>query len=177
MGKKESNPGPPGKRDDGGKMSWHLIPVPGMVEFCKVWHAGGLKYGAENWRGGLAFTRVYRPMMSHLNKWLCGKGSYDKELGTHHLMMVAWGCFVLYMYEIVFGREDLDDRPDKGLLNDEDFEYDNIVDVVMGQKMKVEEDRLRREDEKQRNRDWKDFREEDWENMKKDKDRWIGEHW
>lgn len=114
---------PAGKRDDGGKLSWHLVPVPAMVAFCKVWHAGGLKYGDENWRGGLLFSRIYRPMMSHLNKWLCTDSSYDKELGTHHLMMVAWGCFVLYMYEVVFGRSDLDNRPDKGTLKDEDFEY------------------------------------------------------
>ncbi len=164
MGKTVLNP-PEGKRDDGGKMSWHLIPVPGLLEFCKVWHAGSIKYGAENWRGGLKYTRIYRPMMSHLNKWLCGKGSYDKELGTHHLMMVAWGCFVLYMYEIVFGREDLDDRPDKGLLNDEDFEYDNILEVVMGARAK-EEEGLRQKENDRRNQEWRDYKEEDWKKSK-----------
>jgi hypothetical protein len=174
MGKKESNPSPPGMRKDAGKTKWHLIPIPAMVAFVKVWHGGAIKYEEEQWRGGMKFTRIYRPMMSHLNKWLCGKGSYDKELGTHHLMMVAWGCFVLYMYEIIFERDDLDDRPDKGLLNDEDFDYENILDVVMWQKAK-EEDRLRRKDEKQRNRDWKDFKEDDWKDFKEDAERQLGD--
>ena len=72
-------------------------------------------------------------MISHLNKWLCTDSSYDKELGTHHLMMVAWGCFVLYMYEVVFGRSDLDNRPDKGTLKDEDFD---CVDLIAEKKEK-----------------------------------------
>tara|TARA_R110000772_G_scaffold267971_3_gene393603 strand:+ start:35511 stop:36062 length:552 start_codon:yes stop_codon:yes gene_type:complete len=111
-----------GKRNDSGKLKWHLIPIPAMLAFCKVWHGGAVKYAEEQWRGGLKYTRIYRPMMSHLNKWLTA-GSYDKELGTHHLMMVAWGCFVLYMYEVVLKIPDLDDRPDKETLTDDDFEY------------------------------------------------------
>jgi len=113
----------PGMRKDTGKLKWHLIPIPAMLGFVKVWHGGAVKYAEEQWRGGLKYSRIYRPMMSHLNKWLCSKSSYDKELGTHHLMMVAWGCFVLFMYEIIFKRTDLDDRPDKGVMTDEDFEF------------------------------------------------------
>ena len=57
-------------------------------------------------------------------KWQMSNSSYDKELGTHHLLMVAWGCFVLYMYEVVIKNGSrFDDRPDKGLLTDEEFEY------------------------------------------------------
>ena len=118
---------PDGMRKDGGKLKWHLVPVPAMVAFTKVWHAGSIKYEEEQWRGGMLYSRIYRPMISHLNKWLCTDSSYDKELGTHHLMMVAWGCFVLYMYEVVFGRSDLDNRPDKGTLKDEDFEYEDLA--------------------------------------------------
>ena len=121
------------KRDDGGKLRWHLIPVPALVAFCKVWHAGGLKYGDENWRQGLSYSRIYRPMISHLNKWLCSKSSYDKELGTHHLLMVAWGCFVLYMYEVVLKLPHLDNRPDRGTLTDADFEYEDPL-VSVGEK-------------------------------------------
>ena len=116
-----------GMRKDTGKLKWHLVPIPAMVAFTKVWHAGSIKYEEEQWRGGMLYSRIYRPMMSHLNKWLCTDSSYDKELGTHHLMMVAWGCFVLYMYEVVFGRSDLDNRPDKGTLKDEDFDYIDLV--------------------------------------------------
>jgi len=113
-----------GMRKDTGKLKWHLIPVPALLAFCKVWHGGAVKYAEEQWRGGMKYTRIYRPMISHLNKWLT-VGSYDKELGTHHLMMVAWGCFVLYMYETFLCKDgSFDDRPDRGTLTDEDFEYD-----------------------------------------------------
>jgi hypothetical protein len=102
---------------------WHLIPIPALIGLARVFHAGAIKYAAEQWRKGMSYSRIYRPMMSHLNKWLCSKSSYDKELGTHHLMMVAWGCVVLYMYETFLWKDGrFDDRPDKGLLNDEDFE-------------------------------------------------------
>jgi hypothetical protein len=112
-----------GKRDDGGKMKWHLLPVPALLALTKVFHGGSIKYADDQWRGGMKFSRIYRSMISHFMKWLASNSSYDKELGTHHLMMVAWGCFVLYMYEVVYKFVDYDDRPEKGLLTDEDFEW------------------------------------------------------
>jgi len=112
-----------GVRDDGGKMKWHLLPVPALLALTKVFHGGAIKYADDQWRGGMKFSRIYRSMISHFMKWLASKSSYDKELGTHHLMMVAWGCFVLYMYEVVYKFTDYDDRPEKGLLTDEDFEW------------------------------------------------------
>lgn len=113
----------PGVRDDGGKLKWHLLPVPALLAFMKVFHGGALKYAEDQWRGGMKYSRVYRSMISHFMKWLASNSSYDKELGTHHLMMVAWGCFVLYMYEVIYNFVQYDDRPEKGLLSDEDFEY------------------------------------------------------
>jgi len=113
----------PGVRDDGGKMKWHLLPVPALLALCKVFHGGAIKYADDQWRGGLKFSRIYRSMISHFMKWLASNSSYDKELGTHHLMMVAWGCFVLYMYEVVYGFDHLDDRKEKGMLTDDDFEF------------------------------------------------------
>jgi hypothetical protein len=134
MGKKESNHRPKwiyptddvpgaGVRDDGGKMKWHLLPVPALLALTKVFHGGSVKYAEDQWRKGLKYSRIYRSMISHFMKWLSSDSSYDKELGTHHLMMVAWGCFVLYMYEVVYGFDHLDDRKEKGMLTDDDFEF------------------------------------------------------
>lgn len=123
-----------GVRDDGGKLKWHLLPVPAFLAFMKVFHGGAIKYAEDQWRKGMKFSRVYRSMISHFMKWLASDNSYDKELGTHHLMMVAWGCFVLYMYEVVYKFTDLDDRPEKGLLTDEDFEF---VKQVIENKLSV----------------------------------------
>jgi len=110
-------------RDDDGKMKWHLLPVPALLALCKVFHGGAIKYNDDNWRKGLKYSRIYRSMISHFMKWLASDSSYDKELGTHHLMMVAWGCFVLYMYEVIYKFVDLDDRTEKDTLTDEDFEF------------------------------------------------------
>lgn len=118
---------PAAVRDDGGKLKWHLLPVPALLGLIKVFHGGALKYAEDQWRGGMKFSRIYRSMISHFLKWLASNSSYDKELGTHHLMMVAWGCFVLYMYEAVYKFTDYDDRPEKGLLTEEDFEFINAM--------------------------------------------------
>jgi hypothetical protein len=124
---------PEGMRKDKGKLKWHLIPVPALLALCKVFHGGALKYDEEQWRGGMLYSRIYRPMISHLNKWLTCKSPFDKELGTHHLMMVAWGCIVLYMYEQFLGHgPKFDDRPDKHTLTEEDFEFGPMPFVVSG---------------------------------------------
>jgi len=113
----------PAMRDDGGKLKWHLVPYPFLLELVKVFHGGALKYFDEAWRKGMSYSRIYRSMESHYAKWMCSTSSYDKELGTHHLAMVAWGCCVLYMYEVVFKFDKFDDRPDKGTLHDAAFDY------------------------------------------------------
>ena len=130
---KSSDPRP-AVRDDGGKLKWHLLPVPALLGLIKVFHGGAIKYAEDQWRGGMKFSRIYRSMISHFLKWLASNSSYDKELGTHHLMMVAWGCFVLYMYEVVYKFTDYDDRAEKGLLTEEDFEFINqMIENRLGQ--------------------------------------------
>ena len=121
-----------GMRDDGGKLKWHLLPIPALLALIKVFHGGSIKYADDQWRLGMKFSRIYRSMISHFMKWLASDSSYDKELGTHHLMMVAWGCFVLYMYEIMYKFTKYDDRPEKGMLTDADFEF--ITDILTVQK-------------------------------------------
>lgn len=81
-------------------------------------------------------------MDRHLAKWKLGQ-SRDPENNCHHLMAVAWGCIVLYMYERWAyhtkreGIHDMslkinvhvanDDRPDK--LTDE--EINELFDVKL----------------------------------------------
>ena len=129
---------PVGMRDDGGKLKWHLLPVPALLALIKVFHGGSIKYADDQWRLGMMFSRIYRSMISHFMKWLASDSSYDKELGTHHLMMVAWGCFVLYMYEIMYKYTQYDDRPEKGMLTDADFEF--VVDILTIKKSLTRDD-------------------------------------
>lgn len=138
-------------RDDGGKLKWHLLPVPALLGLIKVFHGGAIKYAEDQWRGGMKFSRIYRSMISHFLKWLASNSSYDKELGTHHLMMVAWGCFVLYMYEVVYKFREYDDRPEKGLLTEEDFEF--LAHMIESKLNPLDEDDAGRlEDEEKVNR-------------------------
>jgi hypothetical protein len=140
---------PPAVRDDGGKLKWHLLPIPPLLGLIKVFHGGAVKYAEDQWRGGMKFSRIYRSMISHFMKWLASNSSYDKELGTHHLMMVAWGCFVLYMYEVVYKFTEYDDRAEKGLLTDEDFEF--IHQMIENKLGPLDEDDAAREDEARSN--------------------------
>jgi len=85
-------------RFDTNKLSIGLIPVPAILELAMVFTKGGIKYLEENWRKGMAWSRIYTPMERHLAKWKLGQ-ERDPENGCHHLLQVAWGCVVLYMYE------------------------------------------------------------------------------
>lgn len=110
-----------GMRFDSGKLNIGLIPVPALLELALVFTKGAIKYAAENWRLGIRWSRVYTPMERHLAKWKLGQ-QRDPENGCHHLLQVAWGCVVLYMYErwandANHPEQDThfknDDRPDK----------------------------------------------------------------
>lgn len=115
-------------RFDKGKLNIGLIPVPALLELALVFTKGGVKYDDENWRLGIKWSRIYTPMERHLAKWRLGQ-SRDPENGCHHLLQVAWGCFVLYMYErwsndYTHPQHNThlanDDRPDH--LNDQEIE-------------------------------------------------------
>jgi len=125
-------------RSDAGKIAFHLIPIPFLIEWGKVYTGGAMKYYAENWRKGMKYSRVFRCIMSHLFRWLCGE-KFDKELGTHHLVMVAWNAAALYMYEMHYDFKQLDDRQDAGFdLPNEFFEYHPTQEVLDAQQAKID---------------------------------------
>jgi hypothetical protein len=109
----------PGKRFDQGKIDYHLIPVPFLVEFAKLYTAGAIKYDPENWRKGMSWSRMIRCVWSHWLQWLCGIKK-DPETGVHSCVMAAWNLAALYMYEVHLEKKDYDDRKD--VLSHEDFQ-------------------------------------------------------
>jgi hypothetical protein len=81
------------------KMRFDLLPIEGLIELTRVYDSGALKYDDNNWRKGMPWSKVYRPIFSHLFKWLSGQ-TIDKETGCHHLAMVAWNCLTLVVYQL-----------------------------------------------------------------------------
>lgn len=81
------------------KMRFDLLPIEALIELTRVYQMGALKYDDDNWRKGMPWRKVYRPIFSHLFKWLSGQ-TIDPETGCHHLAMVAWNALTLLVYDI-----------------------------------------------------------------------------
>jgi hypothetical protein len=96
-----------GQKFDNGKLLWHLLPVRPMEGLVKTFTIGAGKYGENNWRKGIAFSRLFAAMCRHLFAWWRGE-KFDPEDGQHHLASVAWGALVLM--ELEETHPNLDDR-------------------------------------------------------------------
>jgi hypothetical protein len=125
----------PGKRFDEGKIDYHLMPAPFLVEFAKLYTGGAIKYDPENWRKGMSYSRMIRCVWSHWLQWLCGVQK-DPETGIHLCVVAAWNLCALYMYDVHLNKEEFDDRQD--LLSNTDFgcpeEFKALREKYQGQK-------------------------------------------
>ena len=133
--KTEEKKDEPGKRFDEGKIDYHLMPTPFLVEFAKLYTAGAIKYDPENWRKGMSYSRMIRCVWSHWLQWLCGIKK-DPETGIHLCVVTAWNLAALYMYDVHLKKEEFDDRQD--VLSHEDFqcpeEFKALREKYQGQK-------------------------------------------
>jgi len=98
-----------GKKNDEGKLRYDLIPPAPLEALAAVYTLGAKKYGAHNWRKGLAWSRVYAALMRHLQAWWQGE-THAADDGQHHLASVLWCAMTLMEYERMVAGED--DRPD-----------------------------------------------------------------
>lgn len=96
-----------GRKDDGGKLRFDLIPAVPLEELARVYTIGAVKYADHNWRKGIQFSRIFAAMMRHGWAWLRGE-THDPEDGQHHLASVAWCAFALM--ELEQTHSELDDR-------------------------------------------------------------------
>jgi len=99
---------PTGRKDDGGKLRYDLIPARPLGELARVYTIGAKKYADRNWEKGLQWGRVFAAMMRHAWAWWSGQ-TYDPLDGQHHLASVAWCALALIEYEET--NRALDDRP------------------------------------------------------------------
>ena len=74
-----------GRKYDGGKLRYDLIPVLALEETARVVTKGAEKYDDENWKLVPEGRRRYlAAAMRHIQQWRKGE-IYDEEMGTHHI--------------------------------------------------------------------------------------------
>ena len=87
-----------GKKDDADKLDrYDLIPPETLRVLAELYGRGAQKYADRNWEKGISYSRIYRALLSHLEKWRMGE-DWDPE-GQHHLDSVIWNAFALRTYE------------------------------------------------------------------------------
>ncbi len=101
---------PRAKRFDSGKPRLDLVPVSTIQGLAEVLTFGAEKYGDNNWRNGMKFSRAYASLMRHLLAYWSGQDN-DLESGLPHLHHVL--CNVAFLVEYTKTHPELDDRPNK----------------------------------------------------------------
>jgi hypothetical protein len=100
---------PEGRKNDGGKDRWDLLPIDAIRQFVKVLTFGARKYTDRNWEKGIHFSRCYAALLRHITSWWEGEDK-DPETGLSHLAH-AGACILFLLAFTLRGRKDLDDRP------------------------------------------------------------------
>ncbi len=86
---------PSGKKFDGGKRRYDLIPVEALGLIVDVLTFGAAKYEDENWRKVPNWRRrYYSALTRHLEAWRAGEWA-DPESGLPHLAHAGANCMFL----------------------------------------------------------------------------------
>jgi len=96
-----------GKKFDGGKVRVDLLSPIAMEEIAKVMTFGATKYGDNNWRKGIAWSRVLGALLRHTFAFMRGEDN-DPETGICHLAHA--GCCIMFLLEYQNTHKELDDR-------------------------------------------------------------------
>ncbi|WP_407965903.1 dATP/dGTP diphosphohydrolase domain-containing protein [Bartonella sp. C271] len=85
-----------------------LIPPLTLLDIGRVLEFGANKYGANNWRSGMNWSRLYGAALRHLLAWFGGEDK-DLESGLPHLAHAA--CCLLFLMEYETQQIGCDNRP------------------------------------------------------------------
>lgn len=92
-----SSPATSGRKDDGGKPDWMLLPWRALRSVVRVLMFGAKKYGRDNWRlVPDARNRYWNAAIRHLVAWQQGEDR-DPETGESHLSHAV--CCCLFMLD------------------------------------------------------------------------------
>lgn len=97
-----------GKHFDDGKLPLESINPYVEEALASVLQYGSKKYGLYNWRGGIAWSRVFGSLRRHLHEWYKGI-EIDSESGLPHLSHALANLSFLIEYSQT--HKNLDDRP------------------------------------------------------------------
>ena len=87
-----------GKKYDEGKPQLQLLPSYPLMAVAKVLGHGAAKYGRDNWRGGMDWSRLYGSSLRHIMQHMEGE-DLDPETGCSHLAHAAASLLFLLEYE------------------------------------------------------------------------------
>lgn len=96
-----------GKKFDNEKTDMDLLSPYALEKIAQVMTYGKQKYGRDNWRGGIVYSRLLAAVMRHINAYRKGE-TLDPETGLSHLSHASCGLMMLLEFEET--RPDLDDR-------------------------------------------------------------------
>ena len=103
-----------GEKYDTEKPVMSLIDNYFLLGLASVLTFGAKKYAANNWRGGISYSRLISAAYRHLGSLNNGE-DLDEESGLGHVFHLA--CCVMFLSWMMKFRPDLDDRW-KGSTND-----------------------------------------------------------
>lgn len=104
-----------GRKDDSEKPDMSLLSPHALEKIAQVMTYGKRKYSANNWRGGIAYSRLIAAAMRHITAYQKGVDK-DDETGLSHLAHAS--CCLMMLLEFEETRTDLDDRYFKGAKNE-----------------------------------------------------------
>lgn len=96
-----------GLKYDSEKPRTDLLDADALEGLSKVLAFGANKYSANNWRGGINYTRLLGAVMRHTFAILRGE-DIDPESGLPHVDHL--GCCWMFLSWMMKNRTDLDDR-------------------------------------------------------------------
>lgn len=97
---------PQGVKHDGGKPPLDLLDPIALEGMASVLAFGKEKYGANNWKGGLSYSRLIAAALRHIFAILRGE-RIDEESGLHHVDHAA--CCIMFLSYMMKMRPDMDD--------------------------------------------------------------------
>lgn len=96
-----------GIKHDSEKPRTELLSSIALIKISEVMTAGAKKYSANNWRLGMAWTRLLGAGLRHFLAYLGGEDK-DPETGFSHLAHL--GCCIMFLLEYEETHKALDDR-------------------------------------------------------------------
>jgi hypothetical protein len=99
-----------GRKNDGGKPRWGLLPYDALEEVVIVLTKGADVYGDRNWESGISFDRLFSAAQRHQIAWWQNRENFDKESNLNHLAhAVAELLFLIALQQR--GKNEFDNRP------------------------------------------------------------------